>query len=158
MRRPYKCTDERAVRVLNIFLNRYPNEMHRVVGPGEHDMFFQLVNRLWGDCTKPSPIKFLEDQRGRVIKFEIDSEGDTTYLDPDISGAALLMAKLAHIQTQGWAYIEKKCPAEYKLFVSLSQRDLHDTTRFERDEMMACTGCINEALMMRDPKPVKKKK
>jgi hypothetical protein len=161
MRRPYKCTDEAAVAILNKFLHRYPKAITAMAGPcreTETNVLFQLLNQFWGVYNKLAPIMFVYDNRERLAGFEIDPEGDTTYLDPDIKGASLLMAKLAHIQPQGWAHIEKKCPAEYKLFMSLSQREFHDTTRFERDEMMACTGRINEALMMRDPKPAKEKK
>lgn len=161
MRRPYKCTDVDAVHILNKFLHRYPKAITAMAGPcsaTEVNVLFQLLNQFWGVYNKPAPIMFVYDNREQLAGFEIDDRGDTTYLDPDIKGASLLMAKLAHIQPQGWAYIQKKCPAEYKLFVSLSQREFHETTRFERDEMMERTKFINEALMMRDPKPEKKKK
>jgi hypothetical protein len=161
MRRPYKCTDEAAVAILNKFLHRYPKAITAMAGPcreTETNVFFQLLNQFWGVYNKPAPIMFVYDNREKLAGFEIDSLGDTLYCDPDIKGASLLMAKLAHTQPQGWAYIQKKCPAEYKLFMSLSQREFHETTRFERDEMMEHVRVINEALMMRDPKPEKKKK
>lgn len=158
MRRPYKCSDEDAVAILNKFLHRYPNAIASMAGEcseTETNVLFQLLNQFWGHYNKPAPIMFVYDTRYQLTGFEIDPRGDTKYIDNDIMGVAVLMKKLAHMQDPGWAHIKKKCPAEYKLFVSLSQRDLYETTRFERDELIAKTSVINEALMLREPKKKK---
>jgi hypothetical protein len=154
MRRPYVCTDEKAVRIINEFIRRYPVQMRQLCGypeKQEYVMFYQLVNQLWGDPKLPAPIDFNYDTfKTRIFDLSINPDGNTEYLDPHLIEVSLLLKKLGYMQPAGWKHIKKKCPAEYKLFLSLGQRDMHNTTRDERDELYAKAKYIDEAYLMRE--------